>query len=149
MAIALKKGIIISVVLFLIVNQTISAQKSDSDLLQHTDFTVNKYDNRRVSFGFSKEKNRIVRYNPISVVLSGAMYIYQRVVSPQILAGCLYTPSCSEYSRQLIKTFGIFKGTFCSADRLMRCNSCARRDFPKNNHLKKHIVESVDIYRFK
>lgn len=36
--------------------------------------------------------------------------------------GCRFHPSCSEYSRQAIEKYGIFKGGFKSLKRIIKCN---------------------------
>jgi len=35
---------------------------------------------------------------------------------------CRYNPSCSEYTRQAIEKYGLIKGGFMGARRIMRCN---------------------------
>ena len=35
---------------------------------------------------------------------------------------CRYLPTCSEYSIQSIKKFGIFKGAFLSLKRISKCH---------------------------
>ena len=34
---------------------------------------------------------------------------------------CMFYPSCSEYSKQAIKKYGIFKGTYLGIKRILRC----------------------------
>jgi putative component of membrane protein insertase Oxa1/YidC/SpoIIIJ protein YidD len=67
-------------------------------------------------------KNFFSRYNPVSLSLRGSMLFYQNIVSPQFQGSCLYERSCSNFSKEAIHHFGIIKGVFLSADRLMRCN---------------------------
>ena len=45
---------------------------------------------------------------------------------------CQFTPSCSEYSKQAIKEFGIVKGMAMTTDRLMRCSGghASYEDYP-------------------
>ena len=50
--------------------------------------------------------------------------IYQKYISP-IIGGklvCRFTPSCSEYSKQALKKYGILKGLYLSFKRIIRCN---------------------------
>ncbi len=35
---------------------------------------------------------------------------------------CKYYPSCSEYTKQAIKRYGAFKGSFIGIYRILRCN---------------------------
>jgi uncharacterized protein len=62
------------------------------------------------------------RFNPLAMPMVGAMWFYQKVVSAQLSAGCLYHPSCSNFSRECIEMYGWFKGIALSADRLSRCS---------------------------
>ena len=100
------------------------AQKiSDSEMVLTHDFTDSvMVQKRQVSFGISKSGSAFIKYNPVTLVFSGLMFTYQKWVSPQISAECLYSPSCSEYSKLLFRKYGIFKGLFTSADRIMRCD---------------------------
>ena len=47
---------------------------------------------------------------------------YQFFISPILGQNCRYLPTCSEYSIQSIKKFGIFKGTFLSLKRISKCH---------------------------
>ncbi|MBR3211021.1 MAG: membrane protein insertion efficiency factor YidD [Bacilli bacterium] len=35
---------------------------------------------------------------------------------------CRYTPTCSEYAKECIETYGSFKGIYLSLKRILRCN---------------------------
>ena len=67
-------------------------------------------------------------YNPLSLTLKSAMFIYQHVLSPQLSRSCPYEITCSNFSKQAIAQFGIVKGVLISADRIMRCNRIALLD---------------------
>lgn len=47
---------------------------------------------------------------------------YKLFISPLLPASCRYYPSCSVYSEQAIKRFGIFKGGFLAVKRILSCN---------------------------
>ena len=47
---------------------------------------------------------------------------YQFFISPILGQNCRYLPTCSEYSIQSIKKFGIFKGAFLSLKRISKCH---------------------------
>ncbi len=47
---------------------------------------------------------------------------YRRVVSPMLPAACRFTPSCSLYTLQAIEKYGLLRGGWMGARRLMRCH---------------------------
>ena len=52
----------------------------------------------------------------------GLIKIYQYVISPLLGPKCRYTPTCSEYSLQAFKKYGIFKGGWLAIKRISSCN---------------------------
>jgi len=64
--------------------------------------------------------------NSAGRVLSGtAVYIiklYKLLISPWLPASCRYYPTCSDYSVQAIKQFGILRGGYLAARRILSCN---------------------------
>jgi len=56
--------------------------------------------------------------------LAAVLFIrfYKLFISPLLPASCRYYPSCSVYAEQAIKRFGIFKGGFLAARRILSCN---------------------------
>ena len=68
------------------------------------------------------EKSGRKRFNPVLLLMNGSLKAYQRVISPQLSATCLYELSCSRFSQAAIKEYGPLKGVALSADRLARCN---------------------------
>lgn len=63
--------------------------------------------------------------NPVSLLYGSTLYVYQNVLSQHFSADCLYDPSCSDFSKQAVKEFGLLKGGLLSFDRLSRCNRIA------------------------
>jgi len=49
--------------------------------------------------------------------------IYRILISPYLGKNCIYTPSCSKYGIIALRKHGIFKGSFLTAKRILRCNS--------------------------
>lgn len=50
--------------------------------------------------------------------------IYQTFISP-IIGGryhCKFTPRCSDYSIEVLKNFGILKGSYLTIKRILKCN---------------------------
>jgi putative membrane protein insertion efficiency factor len=54
---------------------------------------------------------------------------YQKAISPYLIRSCRHFPTCSEYAAEAINRFGIFKGTFLSVKRILRCNPFFRGGF--------------------
>ncbi|XP_039136017.1 UPF0161 protein At3g09310 [Dioscorea cayenensis subsp. rotundata] len=47
---------------------------------------------------------------------------YKREISPLLPPSCRYVPTCSQYSMEAYKKYGVAKGTILTAWRLCRCN---------------------------
>jgi uncharacterized protein len=48
--------------------------------------------------------------------------IYQKLISPLFPPSCRFYPTCSEYSIQAFKKYGVIKGGAKSVWRILRCN---------------------------
>ncbi|MDD2965461.1 MAG: membrane protein insertion efficiency factor YidD [Bacteroidales bacterium] len=48
--------------------------------------------------------------------------LYQGAVSPFFPAACRHYPTCSTYTIQSLKRFGVMRGGLLGADRIIRCN---------------------------
>ena len=47
---------------------------------------------------------------------------YQLVISPIIGSNCRYLPTCSEYSIESFKSFGLIKGLYLTIKRIGKCH---------------------------
>ena len=47
---------------------------------------------------------------------------YQFFISPWLGKNCCYLPTCSEYAKEAITTFGVIKGILLTMKRLIRCH---------------------------
>jgi len=54
-------------------------------------------------------------------LLIGLIRFYQKVPG-RFHNNCIYVPTCSNYALEAINTYGVFKGSFLSIKRLLRCN---------------------------
>ena len=61
--------------------------------------------------------NKILSYKLILIIK-----IYQLIISPILGQNCRYLPTCSEYTVQSLKEFGIIKGLGLSSKRIMKCH---------------------------
>jgi len=48
--------------------------------------------------------------------------IYQKTISSILPPSCRFIPTCSEYSYEAIKKYGVIKGSLLSVWRVLRCN---------------------------
>ena len=48
--------------------------------------------------------------------------IYKFLISPLLGNSCRYFPTCSEYSIDSLKTYGLFKGLLLSLKRILSCH---------------------------
>ncbi len=77
-------------------------------------------------------RNALERYNPVSLVLAGSLYGYQNAISPQLSNRCIYHPSCSVFSREIISERGLLPGMILTGDRISRCNRISAMDAPQH-----------------
>ena len=54
--------------------------------------------------------------------LLASIRAYQLLISPWTLPSCRFTPTCSEFARQAIATYGVVRGLVLAARRLLRCH---------------------------
>ncbi len=47
---------------------------------------------------------------------------YQKFISPSLGFNCRFYPTCSEYTYQTIKKYGLLKGSWKGMKRVFRCN---------------------------
>ncbi len=59
---------------------------------------------------------------PIVIQLASLpIHFYRYVISPITPASCRHYPTCSAYSLEALKQFGLFKGGALAANRISRC----------------------------
>lgn len=58
----------------------------------------------------------------IKKILIKFIIFYQKYISPVKGFRCPYTPSCSNYGLEAIKTHGVCKGSLLATWRVLRCN---------------------------
>ena len=60
--------------------------------------------------------------NIFTAILIKIIKSYKFFISPLIGHSCRYLPTCSEYSIDALKEFGLAKGTFMSLKRILSCH---------------------------
>ena len=58
---------------------------------------------------------------PVTLIFIGVVKLYQAIISPLMPMSCRHMPTCSEYTIEALKTFGLFKGLYLSIRRILRC----------------------------
>ena len=54
---------------------------------------------------------------------------YRRFISPMLPPSCRFTPSCSLYTLQAVEKYGLLKGGFMGARRVLRCHPFSEGGF--------------------
>ena len=60
--------------------------------------------------------------NILTIILIKFIKGYRYLLSPLLGHWCRYLPTCSEYSIEALKTFGLFRGLFLSIKRILSCH---------------------------
>lgn len=60
--------------------------------------------------------------NVITNILIKLIKLYKFLISPLIGHSCRYLPTCSDYSVEALKTFGLIKGLYLSLKRILSCH---------------------------
>ena len=58
---------------------------------------------------------------PITLTFIGVVKLYQAIISPLMPSSCRHLPTCSEYTIDALRTFGLFRGSYLSIKRILRC----------------------------
>ncbi len=58
----------------------------------------------------------------ISKILIGLIKIYKIFLSPYLTPSCRYLPTCSEYTIECLKTYGLIKGITKGFKRILSCH---------------------------
>jgi putative membrane protein insertion efficiency factor len=75
---------------------------------------------------------------------------YQRWVSPSLPRRCRYEPTCSDYTAQSIRRFGVVRGLILASWRLLRCNPFSHGGFdpvPRRFTLRVGPVDPAEYHR--
>ena len=63
--------------------------------------------------------------NILTYILIIFIKIYQFLLSPLLGQSCRHYPTCSNYSIEALKTYGLFKGLFLIIKRIFSCHPWA------------------------
>ena len=63
---------------------------------------------------------------PARLVLLGAIRLYQLTLSGWLGGQCRFSPTCSRYAEEAIRTLGATRGVLLATRRVLRCNPFGR-----------------------
>ncbi len=55
-------------------------------------------------------------------ILTGMITSYQKTISPLLGSHCRFYPSCSQYAKEALVEWGVFRGGYYAVKRLMKCH---------------------------
>ena len=61
-------------------------------------------------------------------ILIGIIKVYKMVISPFLAPSCRYLPTCSEYTIESLKTYGLIKGLFKAIKRILSCHPFSKKN---------------------
>ncbi|MBD1156687.1 membrane protein insertion efficiency factor YidD [Pelagibacterales bacterium SAG-MED20] len=64
----------------------------------------------------------------IANILISLIKFYKMVISPYMAPSCRYSPTCSDYTIDCLKTYGLIKGIFKATKRILSCHPFSKRD---------------------
>ena len=64
----------------------------------------------------------------ITNILIGIIKLYRMFISPYLAPSCRYLPTCSEYTIECLKNYGLIKGLFKATKRILSCHPFSKRD---------------------
>ncbi len=97
---------------------------------QEKRFIIDSYGNENLNHD-ERQSSIIPRTsNDWELVSIMAIHLYQACISSQDKPSCQFQLSCSHYSEQAIKKFGLLRGILMSSDRLQRCHPKSKEYYP-------------------
>ena len=60
--------------------------------------------------------------NIFTTIIINLIRLYRFLISPLLGHSCRYMPTCSEYSIEALRNFGLLKGLFMSLKRILSCH---------------------------
>lgn len=109
---------------------------------------------RKVNPITTLKQQKVVRFNPretseLKLTATGLIHLYQKFISNQDGPTCNFTPTCSRFGMACIQKYGVMRGIFLTADRLLRCNSSQSRHYRKDEETGRYIDPASDYATLK
>ena len=87
--------------------------------------------------------NSIKPKNELEFIMASGFNIYKAFFSSQDKPSCVFYPSCSVYTMQVLQKKGLFLGTLMAFDRLSRCHRLIKPDQYFFNPSKQRFYDPV------
>lgn len=85
--------------------------------------------------------------NPVTLILRGAIRLYQWFVSPLLGAPCRHLPTCSHYAIEALDTHGALYGCWLTLKRVLRCHPWGTSGYDPVPLKQKHVHLSEAEHR--
>ena len=100
------------------------------------------------------ERRAVIRFNPretseLKLAATGLVRLYQKFISSQDAPACNFQPTCSRFGMACIQEYGVVRGIFLTADRLLRCNGSQPQYYHKDSVTGKYIDPVSDYATLK
>ena len=99
---------------------------------------------RKVNPIATSERREVIRFNPretseLKLAATGLIRLYQKFISSQDAPACNFQPTCSRFGMACIQEYGVVRGIFLTADRLLRCNGSQTGHYHKDEATGKYV----------
>jgi len=64
----------------------------------------------------------LLKYLNPKYLFIGVIKLYRKLISPLFPPSCRYYPTCSAYAIEALNKYGVFKGSWLAALRILKCN---------------------------
>jgi uncharacterized protein len=115
---------LVKLILFISLFTNFILVRAQVDLAQLDQYTSRSLEARKE--GLKDQRGFARSRNPLKTTGNSLIWVYQKIFSEQLNAGCSFHPSCSSYGKQAIGERGLLMGILLTADRLTRCNGAAQ-----------------------
>ncbi|MDA3930203.1 MAG: membrane protein insertion efficiency factor YidD [Prolixibacteraceae bacterium] len=144
--------LLITIVLFVGIAKTNFAQSlaviNDLELIENTKLSKQVHQHKR-PYIYKNQPKSFKTLNPISLTYGGLLFVYQNSISQHFSADCLYYPTCSDFSKQCVHSYGLVRGGLLTFDRLNRCNRIAGADLHQSDVDSKYYRYNDPISKYK
>jgi len=119
----------------------------------HDDLTYLKsklIDNKDVIITKNKNDSDHLFLNEVREVkflILNSVSLYQNFISSQDEPSCMFEPSCSQFTNQAIKKYGLI-GILMGSDRIQRCNGLGYKYY-ENTSTSERIYDPLDKYYYR